>query len=247
MKRHFTLIELLVVIAIIAILAAMLLPALNQARNKAKDISCASNQKQVAQFLLMYIQQNNDIIPVHSSNWGSSKGKWLDMLYISFFDNDTITTGSQSDWCYLKKTTVKTPFVCPSQPIKYGDGSEFSGVEYVGQRNYAINGTGFASPTTRDNKYTSIRKASQRMAFCDIDKGTTGGTYKYPGVREISEIVCYDGIWRHENGKGGNFAFADGHITPMLSTQIPDDFETPDTAVGYFWGSNTYTNSDSIF
>jgi prepilin-type N-terminal cleavage/methylation domain-containing protein len=81
-RRGFTLIELLVVIAIIAILAAILFPVFAQAREKARAISCLSNQKQLGLALLQYTQDNDEMFPGSkiNPNWFAGIG-WGGAIY----------------------------------------------------------------------------------------------------------------------------------------------------------------------
>ena len=86
MKKTFTLIELLVVIAIIAILASMLLPALQQARERGRTANCTSNLKGISQMAMLYSNDNNDYMIAAQPRW--SGDTWMAAFYEWYNVND---------------------------------------------------------------------------------------------------------------------------------------------------------------
>ncbi len=189
---QFTLIELLVVIAIIAILAAILLPALNQARDRAKAISCISGCKQLGIAYAMYEQSNNEYMPYKSSQTGATKTVTLStssssgtviQLLREYYSGSPGTTVTKSDSIWS----------CPSgRNINEEGGLGF----YVGRW---LNGGAHAATKGKGLKTSRIRRPSCLAVLLDSLAG-----------QNKNKSVYYRPYWYSETSStvyGGNTSF----------------------------------------
>ena len=190
MKKRFTLIELLVVIAIIAILAAILLPALQSARARAQATSCISNLKQMGTFTQSYFNDHRNFFPVGKVDWVRINDLYSTNYIYNLYKGKYISKGAVDN-------TGDPAARCPSIPLNRGKtgGTELItipqvyGAQYVhndvgntsglGQIGYYVNvpglNNGYAPPQSSENPMSkqpenrSVPLAS-RVLLCD---GTT--------------------------------------------------------------------------